>query len=219
MEKTLKVTGKGNIKLKPDLTIINITLSGIEKEYDAVINKATLDAKSLKNNLNRLEMALDDIKTVNFNINPEYESYRDEQGNYSSRFIGYKYQQLLKLEFDISNEKLGKILYAITLAKVDPRLEIIYTIKDKECAKNLLLKKAIDDAKIKAKIIADASEVRLGEIISIDYNFSDNEISSRVMECKSVQLRNAPFDSPYEMNIVPEDLKISDFVTVIYSIN
>ena len=40
MDKILKVTGKGTIRLRPDTICAEITLQGTEKEYAAALAKA-----------------------------------------------------------------------------------------------------------------------------------------------------------------------------------
>ena len=90
----------------------------------------------------------------------EYERYR-ERDEWKQRFIGYKYEHVLKIEFDSDNKRLGKILYALARASVQPELRISYTVKDPEASKNLLLGKAVEDAVAKAGVLAKASGVSL----------------------------------------------------------
>ena len=53
----------------------------------------------------------------------------------------------MKVEFESDNNRLGKILYALTNCPVKPEFRISYTVKDPETAKNELLGKAVSDAK------------------------------------------------------------------------
>lgn len=85
------------------------------------------------------------MKTLSFHVDTEYESYRDKNNDYKRRFVGYRFNHALKVEFESDNDRLGKILYALANGKVRPEFRISYTVKDPEAAKNLLLGKAVTD--------------------------------------------------------------------------
>lgn len=48
---------------------------------------------------------------------------------------------------------------------------VVHTVKDPEAAKNVLLGKAIDDAKEKSSVLTQAAGVTLKAIQSIDYSW------------------------------------------------
>lgn len=220
MERTIKVTGKGNIKIKPDLTIISLDFSGGAKEYAETLEMSSYDITEVKAMLVDLDFKKEDLKTTYFSVDSDYESYKDENGNYKSRFIGYKYHQTLKFSFDVDNKMLGKVLYAIAHLRVRAEFHISYSVKDKELSKNLLLKDAVLDAKRKAIVIAEAAEVRLGEIINMDYNFVNIEFVSHYdrLEC-SRMISDVHMEAPsYDVDIEPDDIEATDNVTLVYEI-
>lgn len=219
MERTIKVTGTGKVSVKPDLTIINLDFSNVLPTYEEALKASTVDVTVVKDALAKAGIDRDSLKTTNFNVNTHYESYRDEKGNYKSKFDGYEYHQSLRFKFDINNELLGKVLYQLSTIKVDPRFRISYGIKDEEKAKNELLGNAIIDAKKKAEIISKAAGVELDEIIDINYSWIDVEFNSRcydlqpeMMMCKSTP------DATYGIDIEPDDIEKSDNVTLVFKI-
>lgn len=111
-----------------------------------------------------------DLKTLSFNVDTEYESYR-ENDTYKQRFVRYRVRHILKVEFESDNERLGKILYALGNCDLNPEFRISYIVKDTEVAKNELLGKAVKDAKEKASVITAAAGVTLKDIQSIDYSW------------------------------------------------
>ena len=114
---------------------------------------------------------------------------------------------------------LGKVLYALGGLKCSPKFDIIYTVKDDEEAKNLLLKDAVKDANRKAQIIAEASNLNLGDILSIDYSFMSVEFSERIFDNK-MDLINGEIGCNNSLNVdfEPDDIKASDTITVLYAI-
>ena len=53
MDKILKVTGKGTIRLRPDTICAEITLQGTEKEYAAALAKAQKELEEVKGGISR----------------------------------------------------------------------------------------------------------------------------------------------------------------------
>ena len=41
--RTIKVTGKGNLKVKPDMTRVTMTLEGVYPEYEETLQKSAQD--------------------------------------------------------------------------------------------------------------------------------------------------------------------------------
>ncbi len=54
-----------------------------------------------------------DLKTLTFNIDTEYESYQEKK-TYKQLFTDYKYHHQMKVEVDSDNDRLGKVLYALS---------------------------------------------------------------------------------------------------------
>lgn len=217
--RTIRVTGKGQIKVKPDMTRIAMTLTGLFEEYAETLRRSSMDTEALKDVLSAFGFQRSDLKTLSFNVDTEYESYRDENNDYKQRFAGYRFHHILKVEFASNNERLGKILYALAHCSVRPEFRISYTVKDPEAAKNLLIGKAVTDAKEKALVLTRAADVALKDIQSIDYswgeiNFEYSPMGGAVlMDCCE-----APVAKRYDLDIEPDDIDVSDTVTVVWEI-
>ena len=217
--RTIRVTGKGQIKVKPDITRITMTLEGIYAEYSETLRRSSLDVEQLKKLLSGFGFERTDLKTLNFSVDPEFESYKDD-GIYRQRLIGYKYNHLMKIEFPSDNDRLGRILYALASCPLYPEFRISYTVKDREAAKNELLGKAVTDARGKAAVLTRAAGVSLKDIQSIDYSWG--EISFDVQPMRKMSMPDmAPMmaeGASYDLDIEPEDIEVSDTVTVIWEI-
>ncbi len=163
-----------------------------------------------------------DMKTLNFSVDTEYESYQDK-GIYKQRFIGYKFRHMMKVEFESDNALLGKVLYALANCPAKPEFRISYTVKDPEAAKNELLGKAVSDAKDKANVLTSAAGVVLKDIQSIDYSWGEIDFEVRPMNraLMADACRAAPMAAgvgSYDMDIEPDDIEVSDTVTVLWEI-
>ncbi len=216
--RTIRITGKGQLKLRPDTTRITMTLEGLDKDYEAALKRSYDDTEALKELLTGFGFQKSDVKTLQFSVNTEYESYR-EGDEYRQRFAGYRFRHVMKVEFPSDNARLGRILYALAGADVRPEFRLSYTVGDPEAAKKALLAKAVADAREKAAVLTEAAGVALGQLRSIDYSwgtlsFECSPMDNMVMARKSASLADGAFD----LDIEPDDIEVSDTVTVIWEI-
>ena len=153
-------------------------------------------------------------------MDTEYENYRDGNNDYRRRFVGYRFNHVTKVEFASDNDRLGRVLYALAACPVRPEFQISFTVKDPESAKNLLLGKAVADAKEKAAVLSGAAGVALKEIQSIDYSWGEIDFEYRPMNgaLLAEKCLAEPMDARYDMDIEPDDIEASDTVTVIWEI-
>jgi len=219
--RTIRVTGKGQIKVHPDMTRLTMTLEGIYPEYAETLKRSSEDTEYLKGVLEPFGFNRADLKTLRFDVSTEFESYK-EKGVYKQRFIGYKFEHILKVEFDSDNARLGKVLYALANCALRPEFRLSYTVKDPEAAKNELLGKAVTDAREKAAVLTSAAGVALKDIQSIEYSWGEINFEYRPMN-KGLLLEDAmcapcaSMDS-YDMDIEPDDIEVSNTVTVIWEV-
>lgn len=214
--RTIRVTGKGQLKLRPDTTRITMTLEGVYPDYGETLRHSSEDTEALKDVLSGFGFARTDLKTLSFSVDTEYESYR-ERDAYKQRFVGYRFQHTLKVEFPSDNQRLGRILYALANCAVSPEFRLSYTVSDPETAKNELLAKAVEDATEKASVLARAAGVTLQCIESIDYSWGEIDIEYRPME-RMAKAAQPLMAKSYALDIEPDDIELSDTVTVIWEI-
>lgn len=215
----MRVTGRGRISVKPDRIRLMLTLSDVKKDYDKALKEASAKSTELQKAFCGCGFSEEDLKTVNFSVDAEYTGYSDKDGNWKQRFVGYRFNQMLKIEFPLDNDRLGQILYALAKSGVKSEFRIQYTVSNPEACRNELLGKAVSDAKEKAAILAEASGVKLGAIQAIDYSFGTMEIYSEPVNFRSMKVAESCCeDNAYGMNIVADDIQLDDNVTVSFEI-
>ncbi len=215
--RTIRVTGKGQLKVHPDTTRITIDLESICREYGEAVERSTGDTNILKNVLVPFGFDRKDMKTLSYSVDAEYESFK-EQGAYRQRLIGYRYHHRLKVEFDSDNRRLGRILYALANCPLSPEFKISYTVKDPEAVKNEMLGKAIQDAKAKAEVLSSAAGLTLGEIQTMDYSWGRMDFEVRCMEDSILAAPKLMEGDGYAPDIEPDEIEAEDTVTVVWEI-
>lgn len=219
MDRIIKVTGKGKILVKPNTIRLNIKAESVYKEYEQTVQKSTEATYILRETIEKAGLKAEDLKTVHFDIDSEYESYRDKNDDYRSRFVGYKYTHSMYIQFSNDNKQLGRVLYELAHCNVKIEFSICYTVKDADAVKNELIGKAVEDSKVKANVLAKAAGVSLGEIKSIDFSWGEIKIFSKPLDFGSCDmLLEEAEPKTYDIDIEADDIDVQDTVTIIWEI-
>ncbi len=220
MERTIRVTGKGKISVTPDIVRLIITQSRVKPLYEDAIKESAVQKNELTEELSKLGFDKKDLKTLHFDVDTETEGYRDKNGDWQHRMVGYRFTHKMKLEFSVESNLLGRVLGLLAACTGNPEFSIQYTVSDPEAAKNELLAKAVEDSEEKAFILSKAAGVELGEILTVDYSWGEVELVSRPMNdemFRGASLLNC-CESNIDIDIEADDIDVTDSVTVIWGI-
>lgn len=218
--RTIQISGKGKIRVKPDLTRITIILEGVYKDYGESLKKSAEDTRILKDLFARHGFDRSDVKTLSFDVDTKYERYQKKDESYASRLVGYEFTHRLKVEFDMDNKRLGEIIYSLANTKaISPQFHISYIVKDQEKSKNELLANAVSDAKTKADLLTKALGVSLGEIQTIDYSWREIIFEERDIRLNKQVCFEASPSGSYDIDIEPDDIEATDTVTIVWTIS
>lgn len=157
------VQGQGKVTSVPNLAQINLgitvtrpTVLSAQDEANRIINKITQDLKNLG-------IEEKNIRTVNYNVNPEYDYSGPRQ-----RVTGYR----VTASVEVKTKKLEKINEAVDVAAAAGANLVggLGFTFDEEKQKELASqarKKAVEEAKEKAKDLASAAGIKLGRIVNV----------------------------------------------------
>jgi len=212
------VKGIGKATAAPDLILVNMTLEVSEPDYEKTMQRGAEMLGALREAVISAGHEGKELKTTSFNINTKYESY-NEDNIWKQRFAGYTCTHELKLEFDLEMQKLGATLGAIAKCEADPNFNIEFSVKDRNAVSERLLESAVENAKDKARVLAKAAGVALGEIRRIDYNWSDIRLYSNTDMQMSYGALRAADAAPMAIDMEPEDISVSDAATVVWAID
>lgn len=215
MERTITVKGVGKASVKPDLTVVDITLDALKENSTAAMDLAEKQAAALKAALGKIDIAENDIKTTDFNVSVVTKSERDKLGNYTSVFVGIRCRHALRIAFDFDMKRLGAVLSALASCDAEPEYTVRFTVKDKNAVSAKLLENAAVDAKTRAELLTRASNVKLGILLRIDYNWGELDLHSptRFAACEMYSVAE-----DRGMEITPDDINVSDTVAFTWEI-
>ena len=220
MERKITVQGGGKIRVKPDLVELTLQIEGRDRKYETAARNAGDQIEKLSSVLSGLGFGEKELKTTGFNVRTEYESVRDQNGEYREQFARYVCSHSLKLTFDFTPERLSETLSGIASSGAEPQLFISFTAKNPEKISSALLRAAAKNAREKARILAKASDAALGELVSIDYGFSDRAFYSNTRVEMQRDFGGAPMmaKAAFGASFAPEELELSDHATFVWEL-
>lgn len=218
MERNREITvkGVGSIKASVDLVVVKMTFENLDKDYRTGYESFCQKLSCLQEKIVSAGFKKNDVKTSRISITTEHE--RLEQGDsWKYVFQGYKFETRMSLSFDFDSQMLVTVLGAIADSGTQPRIDIEFTVKDKEAVKNALLESAAKAAKTKAEILCSAMGVKLGKLMTILYNWSELEIYSRT-EYMHEQYLNSEKMMCCVPDFTPDDIDLEDDATFVWEI-
>jgi len=213
-ERLITVKGIGTLKIPVDFIEVEFELRELNKDYEQGYSIFENSIYDLQKIITSLGFDKENLKTSEVDVKPEYDSIK-KNGNYVQIFKGYIFDCELKLRFDLDSKKLAELLKAVSKSKAKPRIDIEFTVKDKEAVKKSLLAASAKDAREKADILCNAMGVKLGNLLTINYNWEEVRIYSPTRLSQHQELcccGAAPID------FTPDDIDVTDDASFVWEI-
>ena len=220
MERNREITvkGIGDLKIPVDFVEIHLTLEELDKNYNNGYQTFEDHILELQEIIQEIGFKKEDLKTSLINVYPKYENER-RNDSYVNVFKGYNFFSEMKLCFDFDSQKLGEAFSSISTSDAKPRMNVNFTVKDKEAVKKRLLGAAAKDAKEKAQILCDAMGVKLGKLITINYNWDEIEIYSSTKYEMNTSPRMLCADiRDTSVDFTPDDISVEDDASFVWAI-
>lgn len=215
----ITVTGEGEVFATPD--VAEFSFSVVEEAKDV---KSAQDAVSKKtevaiNSLKKLGIDEKDIKTTSFNAYPKYQyneiyCIKAPCPSGKQEIVGYEVNQNITVKVRKIDDS-AKAIDAVTTAGASNVSGISFTIDDEDALIRDARKKAIDDAREKAKVLAKDLDVKLVRIVSFNEN-GGRGVYPMYMKADAVSA--GPESAPSVPVLPTGENKISSSVTITYEI-
>lgn len=214
---TLKTTGVSSIRVKPDLGILNISVSEIRAHMSDAIKALESKSNFYHDLLIKLGFKENEIKTTNFVI-AKNRIYRDNRSIDS----GYVASQNIRLTFTFDKKTIQQIVSEFSTSEKAIELSFEFEISDqlKQKIQAQLIEYAVKDGKEKANIIAKSAGLKLIKIKDITYGQAGSdhvvEFAERKQRFATSMVGNDNFQS---LNFTPEDISMAENLTMVWIVN
>jgi len=204
--RVIAVGGEGEVSVKPDRAQLSMSVEKLDpdlKKAEAEVNKIVRSYLAEARSLGAKDEAL---STTGVSIQPEYVW---PEGGRERRFTGYRVSRQINLRVD-NLDKLGEFILRATGAGVTqvnpPQLE---SGRRRELEREALAK-AAEDARDKARVLADTLKVRMGAA----YRVTESEVGAPPMPYAVKSMRAADAEGNAEMGVALGEIKLHATVSV-----
>lgn len=168
MANSITVNGEGKASVKPDVLVINVSVSQLAATTELAQTETTKKITKLQGVLSGLNIPEKNIKTTSVNTYEEFDR-SDASGRKS---LGFRSQNSLSIT--VTGENFGEMGTTIMseVAKIGG-INIdgsYFDLKDKNTALAGAREVALQDARAKAEQLAKASGGKLGKVLTITDN-------------------------------------------------
>lgn len=204
-ERLIKVQGQGSASATPDHVALSFQIRAEHEEYAETIRLLDQKLQAVREQLAAAKVPKKDLKTFRFDVSIRYVTRNKEQV-----FAGYQAQHSLRLELPWNKNHLNLVLERLSEISEGVEFSIGFFIEDKASLQKMALERAVGRARDNAQVIAEAADVTLGDIVHIEYGWTEVHFES------DLRYEVASCQASAEMN--PVDVDHSENVTVSWSI-
>ncbi len=163
----LSANGSGEVMVTPDIAVITIGVTSRAKDASAALSANSADLAKAIDTIKAAGVADKDIATSGFSIDPVYEQADNRPSDRPPAIVGYTVENSVRVTVrDIA--KSGALLDAVVAAGANRVNGIAFDISDRKTAENDAIRAAIAEARARATLMADAADLRLVRILSLN---------------------------------------------------
>jgi uncharacterized protein len=212
---TLNVTGVARVTVKPDLGVLNISVSEVKPKMGDAI-KGLGDKSNYYNELlKKMGFSEKDIKTTSFSVSKN-RIYKNNEYIDS----GFVASQNIRLEFVYDQKTLQKIVSEFSKSEkaIDFNFDFELSEQLKQKVQSQIIDFAVKDGNEKANEIAKAAGLKLVKISDITYGSFGRDNGMELVEKRHSYAAAAMASGDYSQsfNFTPDDLIFRDALTIIW---
>lgn len=165
-ERTLTVNGQAEVMAFPDRARINLGAEAQDSDASAATAKVNTIMNNALASIKKLGIKNDAIQTTQVNLYPVYAPQKPNDTS-PPPVVAYRANNTVQVTVD-DLSLVGRILDAANRAGANRQNGVNFELKDDTVAKAQALRKAAAEARTKAQALADALDLRLVEISSVN---------------------------------------------------
>lgn len=212
--RTLTVTGRGTASADADLVVLRFGVTGRDPSYAASVEELNRRVEVLRADLGASGVERDRLRTTGFNIRPDtrYDRERDEE-----IFLAYVASHRLRLELPFDMDTLNGVLTRVARSASEAAVTVSFQVADTEALRRAAMRAAVGDAMESARVLADAAGTKLGEMVRIDYSYTEDRTRGLTYELAEPMPAFARSMPAPDVN--PQALDVEEGVTVVWEVS
>lgn len=212
-ERTITVTGTGVVDREPDQAVVMLAVENSAPTADAAAQANAEVMERVIAALRRLGLTQDRIRTVSYQLHPEYARDEPRPGqSYEPRVVGYRAMNMVRVTVD-DIARVGEVIDAALGAGANRVTGLSFQLRDPERARLDALALAVQNARAEAQALASALGETLGP--ALDVSTTGRLPQPVPYLADAVLARTAEFATA-PTPIEPGTLRVEATVTIVY---
>lgn len=162
-QRSLVVTGTGKVELAPDIVTVNLGVQTVGKDIAQVVAENNRRSQGVQQAVMGLGVASEDVRTISFNISPQ--AQYDENGKPTGETVYWVDNTITVRLRQI--DQLGRLLQAAVDAGANSIQGVSFSVDDPSAAEDEARQLAMQDARARAEMLAQATGDTLGAPLTI----------------------------------------------------
>jgi uncharacterized protein YggE len=208
---TLTVTGRGEVRVKPDLAVIRFGAAAQAEEAAAAQREVNAAMQRTLTAVKELGVPEEAIQTASISLQPVYAPRQRGEVNYEPRIIGYRASNTIQVRLaDLA--RIGAVIDAGIKAGANQFDGITFSLEDDQAERRASLTAAVRDARGKAEAISSAMGMR---IVGVQHA---GEAGVGVVRPQMEGMRAARMAADVSTPVQPGEVRVDASVTITYLI-
>lgn len=166
-DQTVTVSAVGRVTREPDQAQVTLAVENSAATADAAAEANASRAQRLVSALRRLGLREDQIKTISYQLIPEYDHSPDApRRSPEERIIGYRAINMVRVTVDEIG-RVGEVIDAAIAAGANRVHGVQFTLRDPAEARREALRAAVTEAQKEAETVATALGRGLGPVLAV----------------------------------------------------
>lgn len=167
----ITVPGRGTVSRAPDVAYVMLGVETQAPGAREALDENNRAMQQLLDTLERQDIPSKQVQTASFNVSPMYR--HDDVRNAPPRITGYQVTNQVRVKVS-KLDGLGGLLDAVVDVGANRIHGVQFDIDDPDEATDEARKKAIEDARRKAELLAEAAGARVGRPLRIEESSGDS---------------------------------------------
>ncbi|MWD27415.1 DUF541 domain-containing protein [Aquicoccus sp. SCR17] len=194
----ITVTGHGEVETVPDMGVLQLGVTEQSAEPQAAMDAASDVAARILERLTGEGIAERDVQTSQISLNPVWS---DRPNEYGERAItGYEATQTVTVRVR-ELDRLGEVMSAVVADGANRLNGLQLTLQDPDPVTDEARRRAVEDARARAELYAEAAGVKLGEIRAISEPGNGGGYPRPMMEAAFARAGDSAPVAPGEITI------------------
>jgi uncharacterized protein len=214
MPRSLSVQGSAQTKVVADKATISVDIFEKAADYNTCYVNLQKKHELFKTELKKEGIDISKLKALNLRINENYE-YTDK----GAQKNGYEASITLVYETEYSNDIINKLITTLNKSALGYRYNVNFSLSDEKTKqyRSQLMTQAVTDARVKATILAEASQSKLGDIYNISYNDPGPvAVQNRMYKTAMMSVKANEDNAQEQIELTPGMIDLNETVSIIW---